>query len=163
MTTLCPCGSNNDYLQCCGRYIEQHQFPDTPEQLMRSRYTAYTQANIDYIANTMRDPAAKDFNRDEAKQFAQTAKWLGLEVVTSHIDQQDEDKGFVEFIATYQLNNQLTKMHEVSEFQRINQRWFYTDGKVASLCDSKPQQKVGRNDPCPCGSGKKFKKCCNVT
>jgi hypothetical protein len=23
-----------------------------------------------------------------------------------------------------------------------------------------PQQKVGRNDPCPCGSGKKFKKCC---
>jgi uncharacterized protein YecA (UPF0149 family) len=21
-------------------------------------------------------------------------------------------------------------------------------------------RKVGRNDPCPCGSGKKFKKCC---
>jgi hypothetical protein len=21
-------------------------------------------------------------------------------------------------------------------------------------------QKVGRNDPCPCGSGKKYKKCC---
>ena len=23
-------------------------------------------------------------------------------------------------------------------------------------------KKVGRNDPCPCGSGKKFKKCCGV-
>lgn len=25
---------------------------------------------------------------------------------------------------------------------------------------SKPQKKIGRNDPCPCGSGKKYKKCC---
>jgi len=25
---------------------------------------------------------------------------------------------------------------------------------------ARPQPKVGRNDPCPCGSGKKFKKCC---
>jgi len=25
---------------------------------------------------------------------------------------------------------------------------------------SKPSPKVGRNDPCPCGSGKKYKKCC---
>jgi uncharacterized protein YecA (UPF0149 family) len=24
----------------------------------------------------------------------------------------------------------------------------------------KPLGKVGRNDPCPCGSGKKYKKCC---
>jgi len=24
----------------------------------------------------------------------------------------------------------------------------------------KKRMKIGRNDPCPCGSGKKFKKCC---
>ena len=24
------------------------------------------------------------------------------------------------------------------------------------------KQKVGRNDPCPCGSGKKYKKCCGL-
>ena len=24
----------------------------------------------------------------------------------------------------------------------------------------KPSEKVGRNDPCPCGSGKKYKNCC---
>ncbi|HJZ13258.1 MAG TPA: SEC-C metal-binding domain-containing protein [Acidobacteriota bacterium] len=23
-------------------------------------------------------------------------------------------------------------------------------------------EKVGRNDPCPCGSGKKYKKCCGA-
>ena len=26
----------------------------------------------------------------------------------------------------------------------------------------KASQKVGRNDPCPCGSGKKYKKCCGA-
>jgi len=24
----------------------------------------------------------------------------------------------------------------------------------------KAPKKIGRNDPCPCGSGKKYKKCC---
>ena len=24
------------------------------------------------------------------------------------------------------------------------------------------EKKVGRNDPCPCGSGKKYKKCCGI-
>jgi preprotein translocase subunit SecA len=26
----------------------------------------------------------------------------------------------------------------------------------------KAEEKVGRNDPCPCGSGKKYKRCCGV-
>lgn len=36
-------------------------------------------------------------------------------------------------------------------------------GMIQQVMDIKkgaPTQKVGRNDPCPCGSGKKFKKCC---
>jgi preprotein translocase subunit SecA len=24
-------------------------------------------------------------------------------------------------------------------------------------------KKIGRNDPCPCGSGKKYKKCCGIS
>ncbi len=35
------------------------------------------------------------------------------------------------------------------------------DGNPATALDKNSQQsKVGRNHPCPCGSGKKFKKCC---
>ncbi len=30
----------------------------------------------------------------------------------------------------------------------------------AAAVTSPPAPKTGRNDPCPCGSGKKFKKCC---
>ncbi len=34
--------------------------------------------------------------------------------------------------------------------------------KVSTEEKAKPikTQKIGRNDPCPCGSGKKYKKCC---
>ena len=31
-------------------------------------------------------------------------------------------------------------------------------GKPATF--ARPAAKIGRNDPCPCGSGKKYKKCC---
>ena len=30
----------------------------------------------------------------------------------------------------------------------------------SEAASQKTQPKVGRNDPCPCGSGKKYKKCC---
>jgi len=49
--------------------------PQTPLQLMRSCYTAYTQANITYIVNTMKGPAAKNFNYDSALQWASNIQW----------------------------------------------------------------------------------------
>ncbi|WP_062323235.1 YecA family protein [Halolactibacillus sp. JCM 19043] len=32
--------------------------------------------------------------------------------------------------------------------------------KKETVQTSEPAKKIGRNDPCPCGSGKKYKKCC---
>ena len=32
--------------------------------------------------------------------------------------------------------------------------------RVVGLTDNQGTHKIGRNDPCPCGSGKKFKRCC---
>ena len=60
--TTCPCGSKKNYADCCQPFIELKKIPETPEQLMRSRYTAYTQANMDYIVRTMRGKAAADFD-----------------------------------------------------------------------------------------------------
>jgi preprotein translocase subunit SecA len=37
------------------------------------------------------------------------------------------------------------------------------DSQVDPMVEEAPppaRQRTGRNDPCPCGSGKKFKKCC---
>jgi preprotein translocase subunit SecA len=52
----------------------------------------------------------------------------------------------------------------IREYQRRKRREQAQMQFISSGADTKPQQvirkeKVGRNDPCPCGSGKKFKKC----
>jgi SEC-C motif-containing protein len=152
----CPCGSNKNYGECCGIYINDQAKPETPEELMRSRYTAYTQANIDYIRRTMKAPALNHFNAESAKQWAMTVQWLGLEVIRSSLDNA---KGYVEFIAHFSAQSKKDSIHELSEFHALDGQWYYVDGKHNQ---PKPHTKVkiGRNDPCSCGSGKKYKACC---
>jgi SEC-C motif domain protein len=152
----CPCGSNKNYDECCGIYINDQIKPETPEKLMRSRYTAYTQADIDYIQRTMKEPALNHFNTESAKQWVTTVQWLGLEVIHSSID---KDKGYVEFIAHFNEQGKKNCIHEISEFHQLNKQWYYVDGKHKQ---PKPyaRVKIGRNDPCSCGSGKKYKTCC---
>jgi SEC-C motif-containing protein len=152
----CPCGSNKIYDECCGIYIEYRNKPETPEKLMRSRYTAYTQANVDYIQKTMKKPALNAFDATSAKQWASTVQWLGLEVVNSATDKA---KGWVEFIAYFSEQGKNNCIHEISEFFQENGQWYYVDGKQKN---TKPdtKMKMGRNDPCACGSGKKYKVCC---
>ncbi len=151
----CPCGSRINYLACCGLYITQLAIPQTPEALMRSRYTAYFLANIDYIKKTMQGKALEDFNEDHAANFANLVQWIGLNILNIQKDSTDENIGFVEFIATYMDKGIIKKIHEQSEFKRINGHWFYIDGKT----DKIRQQSPTRNAPCPCGSQKKFKNC----
>jgi SEC-C motif-containing protein len=153
----CPCDSEKLYADCCGPFVEGKALAPSPEALMRSRYTAYSQANIDYISKTMKGPAAKYFNAEEAEHWAKTVVWKGLKVIDSKVDQL---QGWVEFIATYSEENNDTEMHELSEFHFENGQWYYVNGKI-KLPNSHPRfHSVGRNDPCPCGSDKKFKKCC---
>lgn len=116
---------------------------------MRSRYTAYTQANIDYIKQTMCGLALKAFNQQEAYLWASTVGWVALKVLNAS---EVGNEGIVEFIAYFTSNDQLQELHEHSHFIRHDGRWFY-DGELKL-------QKIGRNDPCSCGSGKKHKKCC---
>ena len=147
---LCPCGSNKAYLECCGAFIEGHSVPNTPEELMRSRYTAYSQANIDYIARTMKGPAAIGFDPEDAKTWAEQVEWLRLDVLKT---ESKPPLGWVEFIAHFSNQGIKQNIHELSEFHLEDGQWFYTKRKNLSA-------HVGRNDPCPCGSNKKYKKCC---
>src|SRR5690242_5595442 len=122
----CPCGSNKNYNDCCGVYIAGCKNPETPEQLMRSRYTAYTQANFDYIKKTMKAHALNLFNLDSAKQSTTTVQWLGLEVLHCTTD---KTKGYVEFIAHFNQQGKKDCIHEISEFHQLNGQWYYVDGK----------------------------------
>lgn len=155
--TLCPCGSTKTYEQCCGLYLDKNQVPESPEQLMRSRYTAYSLANIHYIRQTMRGKALLGFNELEAKESASKVTWLGLKVIQSYLE--TPDKGFVEFSASFLDRNQLKNIHELSEFHRIDTMWFYVDGTHQLSTKKNSKQVLSLNAPCPCGSGKKFKNC----
>lgn len=154
----CPCGSNKNYAECCGAFIEGQQAPSTPEALMRSRYTAYTKANTDYLLKTMKSPAKDRFDAKLSGEWTRQVQWVGLEVKKTSTELT---KGFVEFIAYFKEQEKLKAIHERSEFRYEDGAWYYVDGKHLSLNDETSRRtRMGRNDPCFCGSGKKYKQCC---
>jgi len=157
----CVCGSKKSYQHCCEPYITGIKTPSTPEELMRSRYTAYAHHRIDYIEKTMTGAAAKNFNMESAEEWSVRCLWKSLTVLREEL--LSKNHGFVEFIAEYEYEGVSKTLHEVSEFRQINGVWFYVDGTtpIISRNPRKKQVKVGRNEPCPCGSGKKYKYCCS--
>ncbi|WP_346825274.1 YchJ family protein [Serratia inhibens] len=152
MPELCPCGGGLEYSACCEPYINGVRPAPTPGTLMRSRFTAYVKHNVDYLIATWHpDCQAGEWRKSIVDSFKGT-EWLGLTVVEER-EGQDAGEGFVEFIARFvdTVSDERKAMHERSRFLQLDQRWYYIDG-------TKPQP--GRNAICPCGSGKKYKKCC---
>ena len=120
MTQACPCGSGLSFQACCGRCIELGVAAADPEQLIRSRYTAYVLKNARYLRNTWHPDT-----RPEALSLAQDkTTWLGLEVLRS---QTRFKQGLVEFTARFDEAGTVHEMHEISRFRKIKHRWFYLD------------------------------------
>ncbi len=173
----CPCGNAQPYEACCEPFINGAKYPDTAEQLMRSRYTAYVKGNLQYIHDTLAPESRHDFDMASTKKWAQQSQWLGLKIENAKGGPNDK-KGTVEFTATYKDKKETLEHHEVSQFRKDeNGHWFFVGGdahthkegeghhhhhhaKVETVVRHEP--KIGRNDPCTCGSGKKYKKCCGV-
>lgn len=122
---FCPCGSEQATLNCCGRYIDGSEHAPTPEALMRSRYTAYTQGKIAYIVATQQGPGTQGFDSVSSEQWAKNVSWQKLEVKRAWMDKNDENHGFVDFCAYYQEGNQNKTLAEVSEFRFQKGQWFY--------------------------------------
>lgn len=93
---------------------------------MRSRYTAYTMADIAYIQKTQCGKAAEGFNALDAFVWAKRVTWVRLEVLNASIKQPQ--KGTVEFIARFIDAGSSQSMHEKSEFIKKAGQWFYVDG-----------------------------------
>lgn len=165
---LCPCGAGLAYSECCEVFLSGAKNAPTPEALMRSRYTAHVKANIDYLRQTLARETRGSFDEKSVREWATESEWLGLEVLKAEGRQ-------VEFVAKYRVKGEVIEHHEVALFRRDERenRWYFVDGDShihdegkchedhaddAAVAERAP--KVGRNDPCSCGSGKKFKKCC---
>jgi SEC-C motif-containing protein len=135
----------------------------TAEALLRSRYSAYTRSAVDYILQTTHPSQRRREDEKTVQRWARDAEWHALTVIDSQAGGPADRQGFVEFIAAYTEKGEKKEHHEIAEFRRENDTWFFYDAKPP-----KPKQvvrkgpKIGRNAPCPCGSGKKYKKCCGA-
>ncbi|MFY8273276.1 YchJ family protein [Pseudoalteromonas sp. SSDWG2] len=150
---MCFCGSPQPYEQCCGVYILGGQKAPSPLALMKSRYSAFCTKAIDYLCDTCSTNAIVDNTKEDVAQFADVAQFVNLEIVDSQLEATPP---VVEFKAYYLFNNTLSCIHERSSFVFERDQWCYDKGVIFPSKDVK----VNRNDPCPCGSSKKFKKCC---
>jgi len=164
--THCPCGSGADLDECCRPILGGAPAP-TAEALMRSRYTAFVRGDRDHIENTYAWEARAREARDNVLRPGVTdalpsVEWVGLKIFDIFRGGVDDDAGMVEFAARYRKDGALLVHRERSNFRREDGRWVYVDGDVIPKVAPEQVGKTGRNQPCPCRSVKKFKKCCGV-
>lgn len=154
----CPCNSGNSYSSCCEPLISGKRTAMTAEVLMRSRYTAYVVKDVDYLLKTWHSST-----RPASIDFRAVPQWTSLHIVSKEAGNESDSNGTVEFKATSLSQSKIILLHEKSRFVKERDQWLYVDGDIKG--DWPPNvrsEKVGRNQPCPCGSGKKFKKCCGA-
>ncbi len=164
--TQCPCGNAVEYSSCCEPYISGDRFAPSAEALMRSRYTAYVNGATAYLRSTLAPSSRGDYDENSVREWSKNSEWLGLQILSAGHDK-------VEFVAKYKTDGKVLEHHEVARFKKLQDRWYFIDGKShvheegkgheshhAAAPAERAEPKVGRNDPCTCGSGKKFKKCC---
>jgi SEC-C motif-containing protein len=159
----CPCASGLAFEACCEPYLMGRLPAPTAVALMRARYSAYALCSIDYLYKTSGPRVRREFDAEGSKKWAQSAEWLGLEVLSTEGGGVDDTTGRVEFVAHYKVKESTFDHHEFAEFARLDGEWRFSDGKVIGPEPVRRESpKIGRNDPCACGSGKKYKKCCGA-
>ncbi len=157
---VCPCGSGKKIEVCCASIIENHA-AQTAEELMRSRYTAYKQHNALYLLETTHTKTRNKHSLEGILQWAKENDWQKLQILNSEHGTNTDQEGIVEFKAYYKDAKGRNQMHhERSVFLKEGENWFYLEGEIDPLSVPISENKINRNEPCPCGSGKKYKKCC---
>jgi SEC-C motif-containing protein len=157
----CPCTSGKQYAQCCEPVIRGARAAATAAELMRSRYSAYALGEIDWIYQSQLPEGRQFIDRRATEEWSKRAEWQRLEVLEQTDGGADDAEGVVEFKAYYRMGDEAIAHHEIASFRRVDGVWYFVDGiEVKPRPYKRPDAKVGPNDVCPCGSGKKYKKCC---
>ena len=144
----CYCNSRKEFDECCEPFLKNIFVASNSEQLMRSRYSAYVLGNSKYIIETTTKDNRFENDRELIEEFSKSVDWLELEVLFVK-------ENIVEFKAYYKDKDGVKLQHERSSFVYEDDMWLYKDG---ILFDTK----IERNRLCPCGSEKKYKKCCGL-
>ncbi len=124
----CPCGSGNGYEGCCGAYHHGKVLPETAEQLMRSRYSAYARHLVDYLVETTHPDRRNPRLAEEIAAWAGQVEFTRLEIRRCQQGGPRHKLGKVEFTAHYRQGGEARQLRELSRFKRYRKRWMYLDG-----------------------------------
>jgi SEC-C motif domain protein len=164
-TSACPCGSGKDQEACCLPVINGTP-AETAEATMRARYTAFTRGDVDFILSSHHSETRDEVDRDEIERWSTSSEWLGLTIEDTEDGGASDDEGTVTFVARYRIDGHVHNHRERAYFTRDESAWAFhsvlSEVDEPELIPVQPAATVGRNDPCTCGSGKKYKKCCGA-
>ena len=153
----CPCGSGKPFGQCCLPVLQGTRVAATAEELMRARFTAHATHDFAFLHRTYRPTSRQPYVEEKGVPATQ---WTRL-VVHQHDVGPAPDLAYVDFSAYGTEEGRELVLHEKAEFVRQDGAWIYTRALREGPAPYKATApKPGRNDPCPCGSGKKYKQCC---
>lgn len=149
----CHCGSKKAFSECCEPLLNGTRQAESAESLMRSRYSAYVEQKVPYLIDTVHASKRSLHHPAEIARWSRENEWDRLEILRAE-EAPGKNAGIVHFKAWFYGPGRVLNNHEeISRFAWVDGRWYYVDG-------SYPQRaKIGRNDRCYCGSGKKFKHC----
>jgi len=158
----CPCCSGAPFASCCEPFLTGAAVPATAEQAMRARYTAHTRIDLAYLMATLHPSNVNEGDEESARRWAEESTWLGLDIRATDGGGAGDTEGLVEFVARFRDGKgEIHSHHELSTFVKEDGRWLFKEARAPEQAQvRRPATKVGRNDPCTCGSGKKYKKCC---
>ena len=158
----CFCGSDKVFKECCSQFLDHKKFPETALELMRSRYSAFSKGDIEYIYDSHHPDTRKEVNKEEISAWSKHSKWLGLNIIKTEKGGKTDNVGTVEFLCIYEIESRKMEHHEKASFRKTDGRWYFFDGEILRGQVKRATPKIGRNDPCSCGSQKKYKKCCGA-
>lgn len=128
MSTKCPCGSGKSFEECCER-LHQGEPAQSPEQLMRARFSAFSIKNIDYVKETTDPQSLHEFDIDATKKWAETSEFFKLEIIRAT---DEGNKGIVEFKAHFREGGKEHIHHEISKFRKQAGVWYFRDGRLVN-------------------------------
>lgn len=127
----CPCCSEKKFADCCQPFIEGTAKPQTAEELMRSRYSAYATCAVDYLWRSTHPSTRKFYQPEDLESWAKSNEWQRLEIVSKIAGEAKDIQGTVEFKAYFSDTNRKPQIHhELSNFRKELGKWFFVDGKI---------------------------------
>ncbi len=160
-TEPCPCGSGASFAGCCERVIKGEREPETAEELMRARYSAFAAGAIDFIVASTHSSTRREVDVAYTTEWSKDSVWEGLQILETK--EVSPDQSLVSFEARFTQHGKEQVHREKSVFEREDGHWkFVTGDELKNPTVRYETPRPGRNEPCPCGSGKKYKKCCGA-